>query len=316
MSDAPATVVVLAAGLGSRFGGPKQLEPVGPGGHAILDYTLADATRAGFRRAVVVVRPELEAATARHLRERGAGGVPWRLALQTLDAALPGGATGGAPGGSEEGRAAARGPASRGRTKPWGTAHAALVGAREVDAPFAVANADDHYGAGSWSCLGGWVEEVDGPEAAAVGFRLGDTLSEHGGVSRGLLLCGADGALERIAEATHVRREEDGVVRGTVEGERRTLAADDRISMNLWGFTPGVVPLLEDAFRDFLAAGPGPDDELHLPDAVGRAVAAGRLGARVLPCGEGWAGMTWPGDRPAVRRRLAERGPPPAVGVA
>lgn len=303
------TVVLLAAGLGSRFGGLKQLAPVGPGGAAILDYTLVDAARAGFARATVVVRPGIEDAVARHLARTGAGGLPWTLARQTPDAALPHGI---------------EPPA--GREKPWGTAHAVLAAAPALDGPFAVANGDDHYGPSAWRRLGQWLRNDGGssrpapaerqtvPRAALVGYRLADTLTEHGGVSRAVCAADDDGRLGRIAEATDVRREPDGSIRGTVDGTRRALDGDTRVSMNLWGFGPGVVPILERAFHDFVASSPGPETELPLPDVVGAAVADGAVEVRLIPSGGEWFGMTWPDDRADVARRLERRGRPEPAG--
>ncbi|MGD2071522.1 MAG: NTP transferase domain-containing protein [Gemmatimonadota bacterium] len=310
-SPAP-TVVLLAAGLGTRYGALKQLDPVGPDGAAILDYTLADAARAGFGRAVVVVRPEIADRVADHLERTGAGGLPATLVHQSADSPMP-------PGMSP--------PA--GRAKPWGTTHAVLAAGGELRGAFAVANADDHYGAAAWTCLAEWI--VGGPHAAApsggpgvgtedpdasaedaavVGYRLDATLSEHGGVSRALCEIDPSGRLRRIREATDVLRGPEGVIRGRVGGEERPFEPDARVSMNLWGFRPPVLPVLEGAFGDFLAAGPEAGGELQLPEVLDAALTAGSLRARLLPCGEAWFGITWPEDRPEVVRRLARRGPP------
>lgn len=314
-SPAP-TVVLLAAGLGTRYGALKQLDRVGPDGAAILDYTLADAARAGFGRAVVVVRPEIAHRVARHLERTGAGGLPATLVHQSSDSPMP-------PGVSP--------PA--GRKKPWGTTHAVLAAGGELPGAFAVANADDHYGAAAWTCLVEWIRGGPAPaeaggdagsgpgdpegapagDAAVVGYRLESTLSAHGGVSRAVCELGPAGRLRRILEATDVRRGPDDVVRGRVGGEERPLDPDARVSMNLWGFRPSVLPILEGAFRDFLAAGPGAGAELQLPEVLDAALRTGRLRARLLPCGEEWFGITWPEDRPEVVRRLARRGPPPGA---
>ncbi|MCU0235259.1 MAG: hypothetical protein MUE90_14660 [Thermoanaerobaculales bacterium] len=284
-------LVVLAAGVGSRYGGLKQLDPVGPGGAALMDYTIYDALRAGFGEVVLVIRRETEDAIRAHL-ERGAGRrAALRLVHQELDALPPGFA------------------APAGRVKPWGTAHAVLCAAARIERPFAVANADDFYGRQGLAALAAFLaapEDAGPPRWAMVGFRLGDTLPATGAVSRGLCRRDGEGWLTGIDEVLAIERA-DGAARWTDgRGVERREPLDTLVSMNLWGFTSALAPLLERGFRAFLGSGPGPKDEYYLPVAVGEAIAAGAARVAVLPEGRLWCGMTSPADRAATATVLAE----------
>jgi hypothetical protein len=278
------SLVILAAGMSTRYGRLKQLEPVGPSGEALLDYGIFDARRAGFERIVLVIRREIEQAVRTHVAERWPD-VPVDFAFQTLD----GGASAAAP--SE-------------RTKPWGTAHAILAAAGAVDRPFAVSNADDFYGYEGYAALAAHLEGTHG-EQALVGYRLEETLSAHGGVSRGICDVDRDGLLRRVIEVHDLRRD-GAVVRGRgPDGPDRAYPPDAVTSMNLWGFTPAVFPLLRDGFAAFVAAhGADPRAEYPISTAVGDLVAAHRIRLRVLPEGAGWMGVTFPDDRDAVAMGL------------
>jgi len=279
--SAPA-LVILAAGVGSRFGGPKQLSPVGPSGEALLDYAIYDALRAGFSRAVLVIRKELAASLKEHISEVTGGAVPAQYVEQRLD---------------------------DGRVKPWGTGHAVLA-ARDAVAggPFAVCNADDFYGAGAYRLLAEHLTGRTGPpEHALVGYRLDATLSEHGGVARAVASCGPDGLLARLVEVRDVRRMNGGAIRGvTAAGEQREFTGAERASMNLWGFTPDVLAVLEEQFAAFLAARRAPDAEFLLSTVLDEQVTAGRARLRVLtpPPSDRWLGMTFAADVPAVRAAI------------
>ncbi len=289
------TLVVMAAGLGTRFGGPKQLAPVGPSGETLLDYAIYDATRAGFTRAVLVTREEL----SRRMRDQVArvigGAVPVDVVAQRLDD-LPGGA--GVP---------------EGRVKPWGTAHAVLAARDAVAGPFAACNADDFYGPGAYRLL---AEHLKGeaarepgsapPVHALVGYRLDTTLSAHGGVARAVALCGPDGLLQRLVEVREVRRTDLGIRGVTATGAQRGLTGDEPTSMNLWGFMPDVLPVLQDQFAAFLAAAHrAPDAEFFLSTALDEQVTAGSARLRVLRAPDRWLGMSFAADVPAVRAALA-----------
>lgn len=280
-------LVVLAAGLAQRYGRPKQLDPVGPGGQALLDYAIFDARREGFGRVVLVTRPSLEPELRGHL-ERVHGHLPLVFVEQRLDD-LPGGA---AP--------------PPGRTRPWGTGHAvyAARGAIEGEA-FAVCNADDFYGHAAWAALGRHLHA--GREAALVGYTLAATLSAAGGVSRGICEVGGDGRLRSLREATGLVREGSRVLGRDVAGAALVLPAEAIVSMNLFGLPAATAGLLAERFGAFLLdQGGSLDAEFYLSEALNQLVGARRLAVRVLPAGTGWLGLTFAADRDGVVRRLAE----------
>ncbi len=275
-------MVILAAGMGRRFGGLKQLTPVGPGGEAIMDYTVYDALRAGFDEIVLVIRREIAAEVRAHV-EAGFGRlVSVKYVCQELGDA----------------------PASR--SKPWGTGQAVLAAAPVLRGPFAVANADDFYGADALAELGAF---LSGPAQApptwlVVGYRVLDTLPATGTVSRGLLRID-DGWLQAIDEVHTVRRLEHGAGRDEA-GETRKLAADTLVSMNLWGFGPEVLDHLQGGFDRFRAGSPGDEDEYYLPVGVAEAIADGGARVKVSSTRSRWCGMTSADDLIEVKRRLAE----------
>ena len=279
------TLVVLAAGLSTRYGRLKQLEPVGPSGEALLDYGLFDAWRAGFERVVLVVRPEIEVMVRDHIAERW-----WSRDVQFVHQQLS-----QIPAGTA---------VPSGRTKPWGTAHAALAAEGKVAGPFAVANADDFYGADAYATLAAHLG-AGGDAHALVGYRLADTLSPHGGVSRGICRMQPGGLLRGLMEVHDIRQSANGLTGRAVEGETVRLQQDDVTSMNLWGFTPAMFPLLHEAFTRFLQQAVGDlRAEFLLSNVVGDLVADGRARVRVLSGGTTWMGMTFPEDRATVAARL------------
>jgi hypothetical protein len=278
------SLVILAAGLSTRYGRLKQLEPVGPSGEALLDYGIFDARRAGFDRVVLVIRREIEQAVRAHIAARW-GGVAVDYVLQGLD------------------RGDVVAPPA-GRTKPWGTAHAVLTAAEAVEGAFAVSNADDFYGWEGYAALAAHLTGESG-EQALVGYRLEETLSEHGGVSRGICDAGRDGLLRQITEVHDLRRVGPLVHGRTTEGVERDDPPDAVTSMNLWGFTPAIFPLLRTGFAGFLAAhGTDPKAEYPISTAVGDLVTGGRIRLRVLPAGVGWMGVTFPADHATVAAGL------------
>ncbi|HEY3220985.1 MAG TPA: NTP transferase domain-containing protein [Gemmatimonadales bacterium] len=275
---APA-LVILAAGVGSRFGGPKQLSPVGPSGETLLDYAIYDAMRAGFTRVVLVIRKELAAPLSEHISDVTGDVVPVDFVEQRVPDA---------------------------RVKPWGTAHAVLACRDAVDGPFAVCNADDFYGAGAYRVLAEHLTaEHASPVHALVGYRLDETLSEHGGVARAVASCGPDELLTRLVEVRDVRRV-NGRIRGvTAAGEQREFTGGEHTSMNLWGFAPDVFAVLEDQFDAFLTTSHrAPDAEFLLSTALDDQVTAGRARLRVLIARDRWLGMTFAADVPAVRAAI------------
>ncbi len=284
------TLVVLAAGMGSRYGGLKQIDPMGPAGETVLDYTVHDAVRAGFGRVLFVIRRDFEEAFRSSVGARFAGKLEVDYAFQQLDM-LP------------EGFAV---PA--GREKPWGTGHAVWCAREAIDGPFAVVNADDFYGAGSLRALAEFLRGEEGagqgggvpPTYAMVGFPLGNTLSENGAVSRGVCTVGPDAFLTDIQEHTGILASEVG------PGRRYDPATP--VSMNCWGFGGRVfLAQLDAAWRAFVAArGAEPKAEFYLPAAVDALVKAGAARVRVLPTGDHWFGVTYREDKARVQAALAE----------
>ena len=284
------TLVGLAAGAGSRFGGPKQLEPLGPAGETILDFSIHDAVRAGFGKVVLVIRDEMRPAFEAGVAARWRGTVPVELVAQHVG----------------PGRDPASGVDAPWRTKPWGTGHAVLSAMGAVDGPFAVANADDYYGASAWEALAEYLRALPAtaPWYAAVGFPLADTLTEAGTVNRAVLRTTPDGMLTSIEEVTGIARDGSGI------------PLDTPVSMNLWGFTPRLFPALHSAFTLFAMLGEGDDrSELFLPTFVNALVAGGQGEVKVLRGAGPWCGVTYPADTERVRstlRELVERGEYPS----
>lgn len=289
------TLVVMAAGMGSRFGGLKQIEAVGPGGEIVLDYSVYDALRSGFGRVVFVIRRDIERAFRAVVEPRLGGRVELDYVFQELDD-LP---TGFA--------------APAGRTKPWGTGQAVWACRDAVRVPFGVINADDFYGPRSFALLGERLRGLSPTEQRhiLVCFHLGHTLSEHGHVSRGVCRVNASGRLEGVEERTHIARR-DGQIMAEDRHPPAALADDTPVSMNLWGFTPRLFESLGADFRGFLEQrGHDPKAEFYLPAHLDGLLRAGRASVDVVTSPETWLGMTYPADRAAVThgiRRLIERG--------
>jgi NDP-sugar pyrophosphorylase family protein len=277
------TLLVLAAGMGSRYGGLKQIDPLGPSGETMLDYSVFDALRAGFGRVVFVIRREFEDVFRERIASKYAGRVPVDFVFQSLDALPP------------------ETPLPAGREKPWGTGHATWCARDVIAEPFAVINADDFYGADSFRQLAAFLARARADEAAMVGFRLGNTLSEAGAVSRGVCEVGPAGLLRSVTEHT-------GILASDV-GEGRKLAPDTLVSMNCWGFTTGIFAALDIEFRQFLGESLSVNPlkaEFYLPTAVSALVGRSQLVARVLPTESQWFGVTYREDKPRVVAALAD----------
>jgi NDP-sugar pyrophosphorylase family protein len=277
------TLVVLAAGMGSRYGGLKQIDPMGPGGETVLDYTVYDAVRAGFERVLFIIRRDFADAFKASVGGRFEGKIQVDYAYQQLDM-LPDGFA-----------------VPEGREKPWGTGHAVWCARASLTGPFAVVNADDFYGANSLRALADFLRAEAGgqPTYAMVGFPLGNTLSENGAVSRGVCSVGEDGFLKNIEEHTGILASEVGP----------GLAYDPArlVSMNCWGFDAReFLPQLDQAWREFVAArGKEPKAEFYLPAAVNSLVQTGTARVRVLPTTDNWFGVTYREDKPHVQTALA-----------
>jgi NDP-sugar pyrophosphorylase family protein len=262
------TLVILAAGMASRYGGaPKQLEPLGPGGATLMDYSLHDARRSGFSAAALVIRRELEPVFRERLIPSWAPTLPISVVYQEISAP---------------------------RTKPWGTGQAVLTARSAVSGPFAVINADDFYGRSAFVSLRKFLSAPGTPPAAGlVGYPLGATLSEAGGVTRAVLHADGAGWLDSITEVRGIR-DPAAFSPGTV------------VSMNAWGFPAGMFDLLEARFDDFrmMHAHDDGNEEFLLPTAVQELIRRRSLRVQVLPGGERWCGVTYPADRPRVEAFL------------
>lgn len=271
-------LVILAAGMGSRYGGLKQVDPMGPGGETVLDYAVYDARRAGFRRVVFVIRRDFEDIFRAKVGARCARILDVDFAFQELTD-LPTLVLNARSLGSE-------------RQKPWGTGHAVWCARRQVQGPFAVINADDFYGEDSFRQLAAFLQAGGPPTRyAMIGFRLDQTLSEHGAVSRGVATV-ANGRLVGLEERTGIQ---------TADVGHGKLRGDEIVSMNCWGFTPAVFPQLEGGFAQFLRErGTDPKAEFYLPAAISALVAAGQAEVRVLPTQARWFGVTYREDRHRV----------------
>ncbi len=285
------SLVVLAAGLSTRFGSLKQLAPVGPSGEAFMDYNVFDAARAGFERVVYVVRPEIEDDIRAHVRDVVGNALSTEFVHQTLD------------------QVPARYRVPPDRRKPWGTAQAVLCAAPALDRAFAVCNADDLYGPDAFHKLFEHLATEPAPsEAALVGYTLSETLSGAGGVARGVCVPGQEGLLEHITEVLGIRRV-DGWISGTdTEGEVVELRGNEIVSMNLWGFTQPVVELLGRQFDRFLRRwGANTDEEFLLSTALNGQVELGATRVAILHSDDPWFGVTHADDREAAQKTLAER---------
>ena len=283
-------LVIMAAGMGSRFGGPKQTTPVDEYGHFLLHYSLFDAYRAGFRKVVFVVKED----TAEEFRESVgpavAAAFDVRYAYQKLDT-LPAGYA-----------------VPAGRTKPWGTAHAVLCAAPEIDGPFAVINSDDFYGRGAFTAIGGFLTGQHADNAyAMVGYRLHNAMTEHGSVARGVCEL-RDGYLTGITERTHIEKRGDDAA-FTEDGEHFTpLSGDTTVSMNFWGFTPRILDELAAEFPRFLQESVSVNPlkaEFYLPTVANNQLAANRATVRVLHTDESWHGVTYREDLASVQESVA-----------
>lgn len=279
-----ATLLVLAAGVGSRYGGLKQMDPVGPHGEAVLDYGVFDAKRAGFDKVTFVIRKDIEADFRELLGKRFEKQIDVSYAFQERDA-LP---------------APFQVPADR--VKPWGTAHAVLCAKKQVTDPFAVINADDFYGRDTFRSLAGFLKAPKPAGSyAMVGFQLKNTLSENGTVARGVCQADAGGFLASIEELTAIEKIDGGARNKHADGSFRPLSGAETVSMNCWGFQTDLFGHLEEKFASFLGANIGNlKAECYLPAAVNDLIHEKKATVQVLPTASSWFGVTYREDRPVV----------------
>ena len=284
------TLVVLAAGIGSRYGGLKQMDPMGPSGEFILDYSIFDALRAGFDEVTFVVSRQVEADFKAVIGARIERRLRVQYVVQELTTGLPAGVA-----------------VPPDRKKPWGTGHAVLVCRNAVRTPFAAINADDFYGRESFRALAEFLEKRSPaePRYSMVGFLLRNTLSEHGHVARGICDVDAGGLLRRVVERTRIEKAPDGARFTDDSGKWQPLTGNEIVSMNMWGFTPAIFQSLADGFPRFLAAAAGhPKAEYFMPSVVDELIRNGAATTAVLPTPDTWSGVTYPADKPVVVQRI------------
>ena len=297
------TLVVLAAGMGSRYGGLKQVDPVGPSGEAILDYSVFDAHRAGFGKVVFIIRKDIEEVFRRQIGAKYEGLLPVDYAFQDIHD-LP------APFAVPEGR-----------TKPWGTAHAIRAARHAVNEPFAAINADDFYGRDAFARLAAFLGNADAqqrvpPRFAMVGYKLHLTLSDYGSVARGICHVTPEGHLAGVTEMTKLVRTPEGAENRENPAAPVKLTGAERVSMNLWGFTPALFDALEARFPAWLAQhGAEEKSEWYIPFVVDEMIHEGAASVEVLPTDSAWFGVTYREDKPFVTdaiRALVDAGEYPA----
>jgi UTP-glucose-1-phosphate uridylyltransferase len=283
------TLVILAAGMGSRYGGLKQLDEVGPNGEAIIDYSLYDAVRVGFGKVVFVIRTDFADEFKARFEPKLKGRIDIEYVYQSLDK-IP------------------AGPVIHSeREKPWGTAHATLMAETAVEEPMAVINADDFYGSRAYQVMANFLlNSSDENEYSMVGYNVANTLSEFGTVSRGVCNTDAAGYLTTVVERTKIRRDDDGIFYYE-NGDRFKLEEDTPVSMNFWGLKPNVFKYLNDGFRDFLVQnGNELKSEYFIPLLINDNIVKGVIRTKVLQCDSPWFGVTYKEDKPFVQQRIKE----------
>lgn len=282
------TLFVLAAGMGSRYGGLKQIDGLGPSGETIMDYSVYDALRAGFGKVVFVIRKDFEEAFRKAVISKYADKVPCEVCFQSVDS-VPEGCT-----------------YNPERTKPWGTNHAVLMAKGLINEPFAVINADDFYGRESFQVLADYLKSVEGTTGkyCMVGYRVANTLSENGSVSRGVCATDENGYLTDVVERTKIEKVGDKIIY-TEDGVDTEISPNSPVSMNMWGFTPEYFEYVEKAFVEFLQArGQELKSEFYIPTLVNDMIRSGEATCKVLDTTSKWFGVTYAEDRPQVVMKI------------
>lgn len=281
------TLLILAAGMGSRFGGLKQVEPVGPGGETIIEYSIFDAIRAGFGKVVFVIRESFAEAFKNNFEKKLHSKIEVDYVYQELDM-LPEGFS-----------------LPEGREKPWGTAHAILVAKDVVREPFCALNADDFYGYNAYKTMAGFLTTSGRQsEYSMVGYRLKDTLSDFGSVSRGICEVDENSYLQKIVETTKILKRGNKIV--SIEEEKENqLSGEESVSMNIWGFKPSLFPVLEEKFVDFLKNEINkPKSEMFIPSVVFDLIEQNKAQVKVLKTVSQWFGVTYKEDKPFVVKKI------------
>jgi NDP-sugar pyrophosphorylase family protein len=286
------TLLVLAAGMGSRYGGLKQLDPMGPKGETVLDYSVYDAIQAGFGKVVFVIRREFAADFQAAVGDKFEARIEVAYAYQELDD-LPAGFQ-----------------LPAGREKPWGTAHAVRAARKQIDTPFAVINADDFYGRDAFVQLARFFSQSDSdPElrTCMIGYPLANTLSQHGSVNRGLCTV-RKGRLQGVEEHTEINRDSAGGLQGlNLKQERVAIDANAIVSMNFWGFTPAIFASIEALFSEFLTQRiKEPKSECYIPSIVDTLIQSEQTECAVIETSGAWFGVTYPADKPYVQDSIQQ----------
>ncbi len=298
MNKSP-SLVILAAGMGSRYGGLKQIDPVGPSGEIVIDYSIYDALQVGFKKLVFVIRKDIEKDFRETIGSKFEGKADVHYAFQAKED-LPDGFV-----------------LPPERQKPWGTGHAVLAARAEIKEPFAVINADDFYGRRGYQLLFDHLTTETNPDIyAMVGFALRNTLSEFGTVARGICDVDADGMLREVVERTSIAKDGNHAVSNEPDGSTLPLTGDEWVSMNMWGFFPSILDYLEEGFVGFLNEKIDiPKSEYFLPAVVDNLIKQGRVKTKVLQSLDAWFGVTYQDDKPHVIKsinKLVEDGIYPA----
>ena len=282
------TLLVLAAGMGTRYGGNKQLDEVGPTGETIIDYSIYDAIRAGFGKIVFVIRRDIEDQVKERFVDRLKGKIDVDYVFQEITN-LPEGVT-----------------VTPERQKPWGTSHAILVTSKAIKEPFGVINADDYYGVESFKILYDFlVSDKDPNSYCIVGYKMKNTLSDHGHVNRGVCRVGADGLLKNIVETRQIEKTPDGAKAPGGDGQMQIFTANEVVSMNLWGFKPSCYSFLGEEFRNFIDAnGMDLKAELDIPTSIDKFAKNGEISIKILMSNERWFGVTYREDKPFVVKSI------------
>ncbi len=283
------TLVILAAGIGSRYGGLKQIDGMGPKGEAILEFSLFDARQAGFGKAVIVLRKAIEKEFRRCVGARVERLLPVEYVFQEMDTELE------------------DFPELPYREKPWGTGHAILAARSGVEEPFATINADDFYGAEAFQTMARFLREECAPDLyGMVAYALGNTLSENGAVARGVCTVSDAGYLVEVVECTHIERCGEGIRSADASGRYTWLSEQTPVSMNFWGFHPSIFVALKEQFRAFVRENRhDPRAEFYIPSAISRLLREKRVRVRVERCDAQWYGVTYPADKDTVKAALA-----------
>ena len=284
------TLLILAAGIGSRYGGLKQVDGIGPGGEAILEYSVYDAIRAGFGKVVIVIRKDIEEAFREKVGRKFENQIQTEYAFQELDTAL---------------EFLDEKPY---REKPWGTGHAILSAKEHLNTPFATVNADDFYGFDAFQTLAGFLSKECTPQRyGMVAFELGKTLSENGAVSRGVCSVNDDGFLTDVTERTKIERYPNGIHYSDADAQRHLLAENTPVSMNFWGFHPAIFEDIREEFVKFVEANQNnPKAEFFIPLFVNAFIKRGKIKVSVLPCNDNWYGVTYIEDKEKVQEAFAK----------